>query len=218
MSDHTPRIMDALDAFEEGIYIINEDFTVEYMNKFMKTHFGEGVGKKCYEVLINSDQPCDWCKHDEIFEKNETHHSEIYLEAIGKNFALSEMPVTNRDGTRSKLSIYRDITRNVEQAAKLKSSMESYQRLFKHVGCGVFISSKAGRFLDVNPALLKMLGYQAKDEFLSLDLATDLYLRPEDRREYQKNIEEKGQVVDYEVQWRRQIGRASGRERVLRLS
>ena len=206
MSDHTPRIMDALDAFEEGIYIVKEDFTVEYMNKFMKTHFGDGVGKKCYEVLINSDAPCDWCKHDEIFEKNETHHSEIYLESIGKNFALSEMPVTNRDGTRSKLSIYRDITRSVEQAAKLKSSMESYQRLFKHVGCGVFISSKAGRFLDVNPALLKMLGYQVKDEFLSLDLATDLYLRPEDRREYQRIIEKKGQVVDYEVQWRRRDG------------
>jgi PAS domain S-box-containing protein len=206
MSDHTPRLMDALDAFEEGIYIINEDFTVEYMNKFMKTYFGEGVGKKCYEVLIDSDKPCDWCKYDEIFRKNETHHSEVYLEAVGKTFALSEMPVTNRDGSRSKLSIYRDISRNVAQAAKLKSSMESYQRLFNHAGCGVFISSKEGRFLDVNPALLKMLGYQAKDEFLSLDLATDVYLRPEDRRAYRKNIEKKGQVVDYEVQWRRRDG------------
>ncbi len=206
MSDHTPRLMDALDAFEEGIYIISEDYTVEYMNKFMKTHFGEGVGKKCYEVLINSDKPCEWCKYDEVFGKNETHHSEVYLDSVGKTFSLSEMPVINRDGTRSKLSIYRDITRSVEQAAKLKSSMESYQRLFKHVGCGVFISSKEGRFLDVNPALLSMLGYQAKDEFLSLDLATDLYLRPEDRREYQKIIEKKGQVVDYEVQWRRRDG------------
>ena len=45
MSDHTPKLIDALDAFEEGIYIINEDFTVEYMNKFMKTYFGDGVGK-----------------------------------------------------------------------------------------------------------------------------------------------------------------------------
>ncbi|MCP4682699.1 MAG: PAS domain-containing protein, partial [Desulfobacterales bacterium] len=168
MSDHTPKLIDALDAFEEGIYIINEDFTVEYMNKFMKIHFGEGVGRKCYEVLIGSDKPCDWCKYDEIFGKNETHHSEVYLESAGKTFALSEMPVTNRDGTRSKLSIYRDISRSVEQDAKLKSSMESYQRLFKHAGCGVFISSKQGRFLDVNPTLLKMLGYQAKDEFLSL--------------------------------------------------
>ncbi|MBU0971341.1 MAG: PAS domain S-box protein [Proteobacteria bacterium] len=206
MSDHTPRLMDALDAFEEGIYIVNEDFTVEYMNKFMKDYFGDGVGKKCHEVLVNSKKPCGWCKYGEVFGKNETHHSEVYLASVGKTFALSEMPVTNRDGTRSKLSIYRDISKSVEQEAKLKSSRESYQRLFKHVGCGVFISSKEGRFLDVNPTLLKMLGYQDKDEFLSLDLATDLYLRPADRREYQRKIEKKGQVVEYEVQWRRRDG------------
>ncbi|MCK5837478.1 MAG: PAS domain-containing protein, partial [Desulfobacula sp.] len=182
MADHTPRLLDALDAFEDGIYIINDDYTVEYMNKFMKELFGDGVGKKCHDVLTGSAKPCDWCKYDEVFIKNETHHSEVYVESVDKIFALSELPVTNQDGTKSKLSLYRDITHTVRQEEKLKSSKESYQRLFTHVGCGVFISSKKGRFLDVNPALLKMLGYQDKEEFLSLDLATDVYLKPEDRR------------------------------------
>lgn len=206
MADHTPRLLDALDVFEDGIYIINDDYTVEYMNKFMKELFGEGVGKKCYEVLIGSDTPCKWCKYDEVFIKNETHHSEVYIESVDKIFALSEIPVTNQDGTKSKLSLYHDITRAVRQDEKLKSSKESYQRLFTHVGCGVFISSKKGRFLDVNPALLKMLGYQDKEEFLSLDLATDVYLRPEDRRKYTQIIEKTGRVVDYEVKWRRRDG------------
>ena len=206
MADHTPRLLDALDVFEDGIYIINDDYTVEYMNKFMKELFGDGVGMKCHDVLIGSDKPCDWCKYDEVFIKNETHHSEVYVEAVDKTFALSELPVTNQDGTKSKLSLYRDITHAVRQEEKLKSSKESYKRLFTHVGCGVFISSKKGRFLDVNPALLKMLGYQDKEEFLSLDLATDVYLRPEDRRAYTQIIEKKGQVVDYEVKWRRRDG------------
>jgi len=26
MSDHTPRLLDALDAFEDGIYIVSEDY------------------------------------------------------------------------------------------------------------------------------------------------------------------------------------------------
>ena len=206
MTDHTPSLLDALDAFEDGIYIISEDYTVEYMNKFMKDLFGEGVGKKCYEVLIGSDKPCDWCKHDEVFIKNETNHSEVYIASVDKTFFLSELPVTNQDGTKSKLSIYRDLTRRVQREAKLKSSKESYQRLFKHVGCGVFVSSKQGRFLDVNPALLKMLGYQDKEEFLSLDLARDVYLSPEDRRIYTDIIEKKGKVVDYELRWRQRDG------------
>ncbi|MCP4022913.1 MAG: PAS domain S-box protein [Desulfobacteraceae bacterium] len=206
MQDHTPKIMDALDAFEEGIYITSEDFTVEYMNKFMTNLFGDGVGKKCYEVITGAEEPCDFCKYDAIFGKNETHHSEVYLESVKKNFSLSELPVTNRDGTRSKLTIYRDITQRVEQEAKLKSSKESYQRLFTHAGCGVFISSKEGRFLDVNPALLKILGYEDKEEFLSLDLATDVYLKPDDRREYMDIIEKDGRVTNYEVRWRRRDG------------
>lgn len=206
MTDHTPRLLDALDAFEDGIYIISEDYTVEYMNKFMKDLFGEGVGKKCYEVLIGSDKPCDWCNHDKVFINDETNHSEVYIESVDKTFFLSELPVTNQDGTKSKLSIYRDLTRRVQREAKLKSSKESYQRLFKHVGCGVFVSSKQGRFLDVNPALLKMLGYQDKEEFLSLDLARDVYLSPEDRRIYTDIIEKKGKVVDYELRWRQRDG------------
>jgi len=206
MSDNTPRLLDALDAFEEGIYIVNEDYTVEYMNKFMTTYFGEGEGKKCYEVLTGIDKPCEWCRHNLVFGKGETHRSQVDISSVGKIFDLTELPVVNRDGTRSKLSIYRDITDVVAQKAKLKSSLASYQRLFRHVGCGVFISSKEGRFVDVNPALLKILGYQDKDEFLSLDLATDVYLRPEDRRLYQRTIEKNGQVVDYEVRWRRRDG------------
>jgi len=206
MAEHTPRLLDALDVFEDGIYIINEDYTVEYMNKFMKELFGEGIGKKCHEVLIGSDTPCDWCKYDEVFINNETHHSEVYIESLDKIFVLSELPVVNQDGTKSKLSIYRDITHNVLQEEKLKASKESYQRLFSHAGCGVFVSSKKGRFLDVNPALLKMLGYQDKEEFLSLDLARDVYLSPDDRRKYTEIIEKKGRVVDYEVRWRRRNG------------
>lgn len=206
MADHTPRLLDALDAFEDGIYIMDSNYTVEYMNKFMKELFGDGVGKKCHKVLIGSDVPCDWCNCDKVFRENKTYHSQIHIESVNRIFALSEMPVTNQDGTRSKLSLCRDITHNVHQEEKLKSSKASYQRLFAHVKCGVFISSREGRFLDVNPTLLEMLGYQDKDEFLSLDLAKDVYLSPEDRRQYTRILEKEGHVVDYEVRWRRRDG------------
>ncbi|WP_022669292.1 PAS domain-containing sensor histidine kinase [Desulfospira joergensenii] len=207
MTDYSDKILDALDAFQEGIYIVNDDFTVEYMNHYMKELFGQGTGEKCHEVLIRSDTPCEWCRYDEVFNKDETHHSEIYIQSMDKHFSVTELPVHNQDGTRSKLSIYRDITRRKEQEARFISSRESYQRLFNHVGCGVFISSRKGRFLDVNPALLKILGYQNKDEFLSLDLATDVYLKPSDRKTYMEIIEDKGQVIDYEVRWRHRDGR-----------
>jgi len=206
VTDHTPKLLDALDAFEDGIYITSDDYTVEYMNRFMKDLFGDGVGKKCYQVLNGADTPCEWCHSDTIFKQNKTHNSQVYIPSVDKTFALSEMLVINQDQTRSKLSVYRDITRRMQQEEKLKSSRASYQRLFTSVGCGVFITSRGGRFLDVNPALLKMLGYQSKEKFLSLDLANDIYLNPEDRRRYTRILEKEGHVVDYEVKWQHRDG------------
>jgi len=203
---NTARLIEALEAIEDGIYIINSDHEIEYMNSTMISLFGDNVGKKCHEVINHTPQRCGWCRYNEVFEKGETHHHEVHIDHLNKTFNLIELPVTNRDGSRSKLSIYRDITSTREQEAKLKSSEEDYKRLFDHAGCGIFISSKEGRFLDVNPALLKMLGYTDKDNFLAMDIATDLYLKPEIRRQYQTKVEKNGRVVDYELEWRRRDG------------
>jgi len=78
--------------------------------------------------------------------------------------------------------------------------------LFEHVAVGVYISTKEGKFLDANQALLDMLGYSSKEEFLNIDIVKDLYLFPEDRRMFQEMIERDGKVIDYEVQFKRRDG------------
>jgi two-component system NtrC family sensor kinase len=74
------------------------------------------------------------------------------------------------------------------------------------VASGVFISSKEGKFLNANQALLDMLGYDSKEEFLNIDLPQDLYVRPEDRRTFQEMMERDGRVIDYEVEFKRKDG------------
>jgi two-component system NtrC family sensor kinase len=74
------------------------------------------------------------------------------------------------------------------------------------VGCGVFISTKEGKFLNANQALLDMLGYRSKEEFLKIDIAKDLYLNPDDRRRFRQMIEKDGRVIDYEVEFKRKDG------------
>ncbi|PJB39065.1 MAG: PAS domain-containing sensor histidine kinase, partial [Deltaproteobacteria bacterium CG_4_9_14_3_um_filter_44_9] len=88
-----------------------------------------------------------------------------------------------------------------------KASEEDYRRLFEHVRCGVYISSKKGKFIDANQALLDMLGYKSKEEFLDIDITRDLYLMPEDRQRFQEMIERDGHVIDYEVDFKRKDGK-----------
>jgi len=194
-----------LDTIEDGIYVISQDYIIEFMNRSMTNLFGAGIGKKCHRVVNNSNVRCPWCRSEQVFQ-GERLDWELYVPKIDKTFALTEMPFRHLDQSLSKLCIYRDITFRKQREAKLKASLEEYRNLFEHVGVGVYISTKEGKFVDANQSLLDMLGYPNKDEFLKINIIKDLYLFPEDRQEFQSMIERDGRLVDYEVQFKRKDG------------
>jgi two-component system NtrC family sensor kinase len=205
MNKKIEMITAILEAFEDGIYVMNQDLRVEYMNSAMIADFGDGIGKKCHRLLNQTEDKCPWCQSDEVF-KGKTVRREIYVPLVDKTYYLIEIPFENADNTLSKLSIYRDITKRKKQEEMLWASEEGFKTLFEHMATGVFISSKKGKFLNANQALLDMLGYDSKEEFLSIDLPTDLYVRPEDRRTFQEMMERDGRVIDYEVEFKRKDG------------
>jgi two-component system NtrC family sensor kinase len=199
-------LLAVLDAMNDGIYIVRHDYTVEYMNRAMIERFGDGVGKKCYQVVNQTEVLCPWCRAEEVFRDGNSTESEIYIPHQEKTYQIIELPVQNEDGTLSKLNIYRDITATRDQALRLAAKEKDYQRLFEHVGVGVYVSTKEGRFLDANPALLEMLGYASKEEFLQIRIQEDLYRKPEERLGFQRMIEEDGRVVSYAVDFKRKDG------------
>jgi two-component system NtrC family sensor kinase len=194
-----------LDAFDDGIYVINQDLVVEYMNSAMIAEFGDGTGKKCHELINQTAVKCPWCRSDEVFEGKKISR-EVYVPLVDKTFYLTEIPFEKEDGTISKLSIYRNVTERKRREEMLRASEEDFKRLFENMPTGVFISSKEGKFLNANQALLDMLGYKSKAEFLNIDITKDLYVRPEDRQKFREMIEREGRVIDYEVEFKRLDG------------
>jgi PAS domain S-box-containing protein len=205
MNEESLDLTTIFDAMEDGIYIVNQDYVVEYMNTAMIRDFGEGVGRKCYQVIMRSDEICPWCSGVKVF-KTTTLHRQLHIPTTDKVYDLIESTLRNQDGTVSKLSIYKDIAHKELREDTPRSLEDDYTRLFESVGCGVYVSSKEGKFLNANQALLQMLGYDSKEEFLNMDLSTDLYVRPQDRRKFQEMIERDGQVIDYEVDFKRKGG------------
>ncbi|MFT3752651.1 MAG: PAS domain S-box protein [Paludibacter sp.] len=68
---------------------------------------------------------------------------------------------------------------NSEKA--LGKSEETYRNLVMRIPDGVYKSTTAGRFLDVNPAMIRMLGYENKEEMMRVNILTDLYFDLADR-------------------------------------
>ena len=65
--------------------------------------------------------------------------------------------------------------------AALRKSEERYRTLFDSMLDGIYRSTHAGKFVDVNPAMVRMFGYSSREEMLAVDIKKDLYFAPEER-------------------------------------
>ena len=125
----TKRFGPIFDALTDGLYIVDESLSVEYMNDTLIKEFGQGRGKKCYEVLHKRLEVCPWCRAKEVFS-GETARWEHYDSTEDRTYELTEFPLVNSDGTTSKVSILRDITQRKKAEDELRISEADYKRLF----------------------------------------------------------------------------------------
>ena len=79
------------------------------------------------------------------------------------------------------ISTVHDISERKEAEKALRESEELYRSLVFRIPDGVYTSTREGKFVDVNPALIKILGYDSKEELLEIDIKTQLYFDLTDR-------------------------------------
>jgi PAS domain S-box len=93
------------------------------------------------------------------------------------------------------------------QEEALRISEARHRSLVESAVYGMYRSSIDGRFLDVNPALVNMLGYASTEELMSVDMARDIYGDHEERGKIIENYLQDGKLETQEVRWKRQDGR-----------
>ena len=101
-------------------------------------------------------------------------------------------------------SVWRNITRHKQAEKALRQSETRYRTLFGESRDAVYMNTREGIILDVNQASLDLLGY-TRDELIGMNVR-GLYVHPEDRGTFQREIEQKGSVRDYELKFRRKDG------------
>jgi diguanylate cyclase (GGDEF)-like protein/PAS domain S-box-containing protein len=100
---------------------------------------------------------------------------------------------------------------------ELQHSEAHYRALVENPTYGVCQFDVDGRFLDVNEALVAMLGYGSKEELMSVNLATEIIRDPIERAQLFEPYRQAGQVDLIELEWKRKDGtpmkvRLSGRK------
>jgi PAS domain S-box-containing protein len=92
--------------------------------------------------------------------------------------------------------------------AALEKSEARYRDRFGHSPVGVYRSTLAGSFLELNSAMARMMGYDTEQEALQdlKDLSRQLYVDPERRRDFIALLRKEGVVRHFEFQGRKKNG------------
>ena len=93
-----------------------------------------------------------------------------------------------------------DITDRKRAEEALRQAEAKYRSIFENAAEGIFQSTPDGKLITVNPAFAAMHGYASPAECLASiqDISRQFYLDPERRREWQRQLEERGEVRGFE--------------------
>ena len=104
------------------------------------------------------------------------------------------------------LCVSRDMEQRYRAEEALRRSEERYRLLFLRAAHGIFRTTPAGTFVDVNPALVKMLGYESQAELLALNMSTAVYRDAAERASVIARLAA-GDLRDWaEVRWQMKDG------------
>jgi len=150
------------------------------------------------EVELTSTPPLQWLG----VPLKVNHHilGALVLKSYSRNTRFRERDKDVLTLVSQQLAAAIDRKRN-EQA--LRRSEVLYRSLVQTAVYGIYRSSLEGHFLDVNPALIGMLGYNSALEVLALDPQKDVFVDPGEYARLVDEFRRTGRMDGFEVRWKR---------------
>jgi two-component system NtrC family sensor kinase len=191
-----------IDAISDFIVVHDRSWRVLRTNRSLASHLGvppvalvgEAMSSLRQIAESGSDLPCPFCR-----DTQQTR--EEYVVASPERIFLvstSRAPGLSDDDTRT-IHVLKDITDRREAERR-------YRELFDSIQEGLFFATPEGRFLDVNDAMVRMLGYDSRDELLRADVGPHLYPAPAARERFLLALSARGVLRNYEETLRRKDG------------
>jgi two-component system, cell cycle sensor histidine kinase and response regulator CckA len=89
----------------------------------------------------------------------------------------------------------------------LRESESQYRSTVQSAVYGIYRSSADDYFLEVNPALVRMLGYDSAHDLLKMKISTEVYSDPSERAQLIERYRSTGVMENVEVRWKRKDGK-----------
>ena len=110
-----------------------------------------------------------------IFRLRKKDGSEIWVEDHGWYTSAETGETLYHEG------VIRDVTGRIQAENALHESELVYRNLIEKLPDGVYKTTHQGKFVEINSAMVSMLGYDTKEELMAIDIKTQLYFDPDER-------------------------------------
>ncbi len=194
--------MEIFDAISDFIVVHDEADNIMRVNRSLADFIGlppqELIGVNMYALLAMDNgaplRSCPFCRgaDDETGEYVHPELGSTYL------VSTSRVPGANGEGLQT-IHVLKDITDRREAERR-------YRELFDNIQEGLFFSTPEGGFIEVNDALVRMLGYGTREELLQVDIRSHVYGSPERFQQFTDHMQEHGVVRNHEEALRRKDG------------
>ncbi len=119
-------------------------------------------------------------------------------------------PLYNDEGEVEALEGFiQDITLRKHSEQVAQEAEERYRSIFDNAIEGIYQTSPDGKYLNFNPALARIYGYESPDALYQgiSDIQSQLYVQPGKRDEFVALMREYGQILNFEAQVYRKDGK-----------
>jgi two-component system NtrC family sensor kinase len=193
--------LEVFDAISDFIVVHDEQHNILRVNRSLADFVGIaadqliGINMRALEALSTGASPhsCPFCRSGEgLDEYVHPVLERTYLISTSRIHAASSAQLQT-------VHVLKDITDRREAERR-------YRELFDNIQEGIYVSTPQGRFVEVNDALVRILGYSTRDEVLQLDIPTQVYFSPQRRQELADLLKRGDEMHNHEEVLRRKDG------------
>ncbi len=198
-----------VNSTSEGFMMLDRELRITEVNPALLFMTGYGpeelIGKSADGMYEQSGVEFYSASRDHMsFEATLTTRDRRHLPTLFKRSTLRD----EAGQVIGYLFFLTDLTELKATQDELRRAEQRYHSMYLNAVQGMFQSELSGKFIRVNPAYARILGYGSPDEMLRLKArSTELYFDPAERRRMVQALKRKGLLANYEVKLRRKDGR-----------
>jgi len=192
--------IEIFDAISDFIVVHDQSNKVLRINRSLANFIGVApsalIGVEMPALFGDSGstlvRACPFCR-DTKAASDEYMHS-----MLEHTYLVSSSRTKNREGLQT-IHVLKDVSDSHEAERR-------YRELFSNIQEGLFFATPDGRFVEVNDALVRMLGYDSREELLQADIRSHVYLSEERYQTFAQQMQQHGGVKNHEETFARKDG------------